>query len=161
MKNISVYLPRDHAGKKIKLRQRQINHDGLNTSFNEFFFAKCRKQRSTALAACASDAIRADTSGLTWRSRPYSRRRPATCTGPTSEANAIALVKATPLACSNRGKCAAIAVLINHVTPKTNASNQASMGQARATQHRQSRWPLHAKPRGLFCLLLYWRATSD
>ena len=82
-------------------------------------------RKTTAPTACATDATRADQSGLTLRSKLYSSNRPATCAGPTNDANAIAAPRPTPLACSTAGRCAAIAVLTNQVAPKTKASSQA------------------------------------
>ncbi len=53
------------------------------------------------------------------RSRPNSTSRAATCAGPTSEAAATATAWVDPMACSNRGRCAAMAVETNQVAPNT------------------------------------------
>ena len=48
-RTISVYLPRGHARKKPKLRHRQINHVGLNTSFSEIFALYIVSKRALVL----------------------------------------------------------------------------------------------------------------
>ena len=71
------------------------------------------------------EASRAELKGCMRRSRPNSSRRASTWAGPTSAATATAACNGKPLACSRRGKCAAIAVLMNQVTANTNDSSTA------------------------------------
>src|SRR5262245_41615061 len=53
------------------------------------------------------------------RRRPNSTSRAATCAGPTSDAAMTATEWLDPIACSRRGRCAAIAVDTNQVAPNT------------------------------------------
>ena len=76
--------------------------------------------------AFVNAAPRAGSSGCSRRNRPNSTRRPATWAGATSAPIATAAASVAPLACSSRGKCAAIAVLMNQVAAKTKASRRST-----------------------------------
>jgi len=65
------------------------------------------------------------------RSTPNSSSRPPTCAGPTSAPIATATASVAPVACSSRGRCAAIAVLTNAIVANTTASSTEARESAR------------------------------
>src|SRR3984893_17107150 len=77
--------------------------------------------RNAAPIGCSAEASRAEEIGWNERNNPNSTMRAATWAGPTSDAAAIAAVADAPAACSNPGKCAAIAPCTNQVAAKKNA----------------------------------------
>ncbi|MNV24491.1 hypothetical protein D3C71_1155580 [compost metagenome] len=70
----------------------------------------------------ASAARRADSSGCTPRRKLNSSKRPATWAGPISAPTPTAAARLAPVASSIRGRCVAIAVLMNQVAANTKAS---------------------------------------
>ncbi|MNV73480.1 hypothetical protein D3C71_1666320 [compost metagenome] len=75
--------------------------------------------RQMAAKGWARIASFAHSSGCAFLRNPYSAKRPATCAGPTSAAAPIATATVAPVICSNCGRWAAMAVLINHETANT------------------------------------------
>ena len=82
--------------------------------------------RQSTPSECASVARCAESSGCACLRRVNSTSRPATCAGPTSAAMPTATASVAPADCSNAGRCAAIAVLMNQVTAKTKAMRKAA-----------------------------------
>src|ERR1700736_447240 len=78
-------------------------------------------RENAAWLGCIAEANRAEEIGWNERNNPNSTMRAATWAGPTSDAAAIAAVADAPAACSNPGKCAAIAPCTNQVATKKNA----------------------------------------
>src|SRR5512143_2588846 len=76
-------------------------------------------------SGCVSAASRAEINGCTRRRKPNSSKRATTCDGPTSAPTATAAASVAPHACISRGRCAAIAVLMNQVAANTNDSSTA------------------------------------
>ena len=80
--------------------------------------------RPIAATGCASAARRAASNGCARRRNPNSASRAATCAGPISAPAATAAASPTPAASSNRGRCAAIDVLLNQPIANTVASSR-------------------------------------
>src|ERR1700731_761078 len=76
--------------------------------------------RNATPIGCIAEANRAEEIGWNERNNPNSTMRAPTWAGPTSDGAAIAAVADAPAACSNPGKCAAIAPCTNQVAEKKN-----------------------------------------
>src|SRR5882757_8153080 len=77
--------------------------------------------RKAAPIGCSAEASRAEEIGWNERNNRNSTIRAPTWAGPTSDAAAIAALEDAPAACSNPGKCAAIAPCTNQVAAKKKA----------------------------------------
>ena len=84
--------------------------------------------RSNAPSGCAKVARRVESNGWNFCKKLYSNTRAPTWAGPIRAPAATATAALAPAASRRRGRCAAIAVLVNQVTPKTNPSNGMTHG---------------------------------
>ena len=79
------------------------------------------RTRNAAPIGCSAEASRVEEIGWNERNNRNSTMRAPTWAWPTSDAAAIAALEDAPAACSNPGKCAAIAPCTNQVAAKKKA----------------------------------------